>query len=557
MAPGAADRDRPAGRQAPTRLRLVVLAAYAAAVAVDAAVTVVRLRIARGAQFAGHADPSFYYQLARNLAQGRGLTVDFVWHYLTMPPDVHHYALDYWQPLPSLLLAAAMRAGGDTRLATALTATVLAAALVPVAAALLARTLSGHALVPPVAMGLTALVPQLSSFSVGAESGPFYAVFVLLTLALACARTRSRLRWPLAGITAGGAYLCRNDGLLLIALLAVALAARALAAWRRDRRVPWARAADLGLFCAAAAVTVAPSLWANLRGMGRLLPATTRLPWLVTYEDMFAVGHRDGLRAVLADGPGTALAIRSERGFSQLQLLVTRELGIVLTLCLLVLLLARLVAHLRSRRGRPRAGRDRFGWPLVAASAALTLAFHALVTPVASASGGWRRSLVAYLPVLTIAVVELVFWATRPRLLRVGRAAAVAALALPGLLAVHSAPQLVLDNNNAAGMRMLAVGQLLREASPIGRPVVMARNTWELTEVTGFPAVQIPNNDLCTILRTAQRFRARLLVLPADRPALADPAALRAAGFTLAARRGGPEIWRIPAPDRACRAAAP
>lgn len=49
---------------------------------------------------------------------------------------------------------------------------------------------------------------------------------------------------------------------------------------------------------------------------------------------------------------------------------------------------------------------------------------------------------------------------------------------------------------------------------------IMARDTWDVYEGTGFKAVMIPNNNIDTILFVAQHYNARYLLLPGNRPQL-------------------------------------
>ena len=50
--------------------------------------------------------------------------------------------------------------------------------------------------------------------------------------------------------------------------------------------------------------------------------------------------------------------------------------------------------------------------------------------------------------------------------------------------------------------------------------VVLTRDTWDVSEGTGFKAVMVPNNDINTILFVAQHYDAHYLLLPAQRPQL-------------------------------------
>jgi len=45
-----------------------------------------------------HGDIAFYYTLARNLAQGRGFVIDYIWNFWNHPP-ASHLQHDWWMPL--------------------------------------------------------------------------------------------------------------------------------------------------------------------------------------------------------------------------------------------------------------------------------------------------------------------------------------------------------------------------------------------------------------------------------------------------------------------------
>jgi hypothetical protein len=49
---------------------------------------------------------------------------------------------------------------------------------------------------------------------------------------------------------------------------------------------------------------------------------------------------------------------------------------------------------------------------------------------------------------------------------------------------------------------------------------VMARDTWDVYEGTGYKTVMVPNNDLDTILFVARHYDAQYVLLPAERPQL-------------------------------------
>jgi hypothetical protein len=191
---------------------------------------------------------------------------------------------------------------------------------------------------------------------------------------------------------------------------------------------------------------------------------------------------------------------------------------------------------------------------LVVAAVVVVFGFHALVTPVASSTGAWIRSLVAFVPVLIIAALEVAASIPRWAVLRIAAITLVVVAASAPLGWAHGVSEGVVARHNAMGVKVARLLPLLSASAPSGRPVVvMTRNPWELTEVTGIPAVQIPNNDLCTILGTARRYGVTTVVLPAHRTALQGRATLKAAGFRFLGRQDSRGVYRLPATSPACK----
>ena len=70
-----------------------------------------RLALALLAEQPGLFDPNHYYLLARNLVEGRGFVIDYIWQYQQQPADVTH-PIDFWMPLAALYPAVGMRIFG-------------------------------------------------------------------------------------------------------------------------------------------------------------------------------------------------------------------------------------------------------------------------------------------------------------------------------------------------------------------------------------------------------------------------------------------------------------
>src|SRR5262245_1621 len=55
-----------------------------------------------------HGDVSFYYTVAKNLAEGRGFVIDYIWNFWNDPQGFPTPANVWWMPLASIVCAAGM-----------------------------------------------------------------------------------------------------------------------------------------------------------------------------------------------------------------------------------------------------------------------------------------------------------------------------------------------------------------------------------------------------------------------------------------------------------------
>jgi hypothetical protein len=512
---------------------------YLVAAVADLAVTVWRWTVIAGARHAGHADPSYYFGTARNLAQGRGLTSDYVWEFLTLPPHLHHYAADYWQPLPSILLSIPMVLTGSHSVATALSASVLAAALIPLPTGLLAFHLTGRHDIAAVTAFAVCLLPRLSYWSVQSESVPFFVLFAVSAMAVASARSPGRRQWCAAGALAACAYLCRTDGVFLLLALGVPLCWPVV---RASRALLVPRSLLLGSYVLGAGVVLLPWLAVNVLLLHRIMPPTAQLAFLQSYEQLFAVGRHPGFRQATAHGIGSALRYRWQVARSLLSFVRISVGDLFWALVLLPLL------NLLALRQRRVATVPRAGWPVLAGAAVVDFLAQAVAMPVVALGGTWMRSLLAYVPLLVIAAL-LGLSRVRLGVLIGGAALAVASVAL---IAETSLPTSVVTRNNTAGDTVTAYAPYLAKDEPRADVVVMTRDPWQVNEVTGFPSVMIPDGPLCTVESIAKRYRATDFVTARQRPELGD-SFLAAHGFTLLGGSGPHDVYRFPTHVAGCR----
>jgi len=107
--------------------------AILSAVSIFAIAVVVRAWFASQIPFPALQDAAYYFGVARNLIEGRGLVSDAIWSYQTPPLVFPRPAFEVWLPLPSLLAAIPMAVAGATFAASQVSAVVVGA-LVPVLA---------------------------------------------------------------------------------------------------------------------------------------------------------------------------------------------------------------------------------------------------------------------------------------------------------------------------------------------------------------------------------------------------------------------------------------
>ncbi|MBE7478575.1 MAG: glycosyltransferase family 39 protein [Polyangiaceae bacterium] len=473
------------------------------------------------ASFPGHADSSFYFSLAKNLANGRGPVIDYIWHFWAPHTDLTHFGPDYWMPLPSLLIAAVMKLSAPSVVVAARCAVVASVAL----AALVwvfARTSSLPRWAALLACAAVFLALPVGHFSVRADPSLYYAVFVLGALTLGIrARDSGDLRLLFgAGLVAGAAHLSRNDGVLVIVSLAVA-------------QLCWSPPSQflrrLGVLCAGYALLLAPWLLLSFTRTGRLMPAHGALPFLVDYEDLFALPPGPSFSDLARAGLWDALLLRQRASLDRSLDVVKEALGVpLLALALGVgMLLGAKVAG-RAPESSLLGQLRRTRWLLPSLYVLGVCFLHISITPVASGSGAVSRTLPAVLALVVVAAISGAI------AIRAGAGVTVAAAALllvwPWHEQAKGMPLRDVRENNAVAERLAVLhGALDREARCFHRPVVvMTREPWQLTELTGYRSIQIPNADLDTILATAKRYGVTHLMPSFRRRALGDPRLLAA-----------------------------
>ena len=498
--------------------------AWLSAGLVFAVALAVRLWAAAQVPFAIPEDTTYYWGVARNVAEGRGIVSDAIWSYATPARDASgalgfvfpRPAFEIWLPLPSLLGLAAMLAAGSTEYGVTLPVAATLGALVPVVAWRIAadvamerglageraRTLGlGSGIVAAVALPLVLPSVHLDS-AVPFALPALVACLVMVRLAR---RPPERLLDPRLvglGLLIGVAGLARNEAAwvgLTWALVAVAtLRPRGWGAIVSAVAVPGV----------VAVAVMAPWLLRNWLVFGSPLPgqAITNA-WAITGFEIFAWRAPATATDYLALGPAAWLQHRVV-GFAHNLLSVLLVPGAPIAVAGLIAL--------------PWAARLRALQPLLAL-ALITFLVTTLVFPVQTR---WGTFLHASLPAAVLLLVaglagldEGLAWIGRRR----GWTRPVAWLAplfagfgailfmVPGVVAYGAQAKGTEAAYGDLGRRMAAAGLPLGGSAP-----VIANHPIWLAETNRVPSLGLPDEPVASVLDLARTFGARLVILDGD-----------------------------------------
>jgi len=476
----------------------------------------VRAVVAGTVPFPTPEDTAYYYGVARNVVEGRGLVSDAIWSFGTPPLTFPRPAFEVWLPLPTILAAIPMFALG-TGFHAAQVGTVVVGALVPVLAWRLAADVAIERGLPPgrartlaLGSGLTAIVLlPLVLFGVLPDSTtPFTAIalaacLLMSRLAEHAARVRPGDPRLLAlGLLFGLAALTRNEAVWLgLAWIALVWRAGEGMAMRGQRLRLVAIPAAIGL------AVLAPWLARDWLTFGSPLPGQAAMNALsVSGFDVFAYQQPPTLARYLAQGPAWLVSSRIEgltHNLVSVLLLPSVPVGIVGLLAL------------------PWTGRARALRPVVLLSF-LTFAATTLLFPVSTTWGTFLHAagpvhvllIVSCLLALDAGIERLGAWRgwTRP-VAWLGPALTVfmAVLFSVGILGYAGQAGEVERRYQALGLALDPVLAAAGQADLRG-PVIADFPIW-YAEGMREQAVALPDEPPTAILDLARRFNARLLVI--------------------------------------------
>ena len=463
----------------------------------------VRLGLALLAEHPGLFDPNHYYNLARNLAGGRGFVIDYIWQYHQKPADVTH-PIDYWMPLAAVWPAVSMRIWG-LYLPAALLPNILFSTALVALTGWIARVARLSHRAQLMAMGLILFLPDFVLGAVRTDTTVSYALFCGLALVFLYQGMSGQPRLlALAGACGGLAQLTRLDGILLLP----ALLAGALLLWRfGGRTLPrgWLFAMVL-----AWTLVLAPWLWRNLQAHNVLWPSGTgNAPFQTQHDDLFSYSRKFNLETFLAWGWPNILYNIVFHALANLKVMVTTQ-GFALPL----LALSGLAGWLHGRR------RERLR--LLLAPLLFLIALYGIYTvllPFNAMGGAFKKSWLALIPFLAVAGAWALATYVRPR--KMGQ---IAATLVAGFMLMQAVELVRREYTLVAGRleemgRVTDVMESLGDQNGDGQVIVMTDGPFFLNWL-GYRAIMIPSDDRDTIIEVARRYGADFILMPAARPAL-------------------------------------
>lgn len=486
----------------------------------------VRLLLVAAYPDPAYPDSAYYVEVARSIAAGRGLTVDFVWIFaevggrIPAEPVLPIPSNGHWLPLASFVQVPFILVLGPTAVASALPFALIGALAAPLTRAI-ARDAGASPFVATGAAILAAVPVMTTPFMAQPDNFSLYQPVVAGCLWAAARAWRGSGRaFAAAGLLAGLATFSRNDGLLLVGLLGLVAIADRFRGGRpnlRAGRIPvGAVVAAAGCFL----LVMGPWWLRQLGEFGTLSPSTAsgRALYIRTIQEWNSITGTPTLGYLLGQGLGPFVA-------SRIGGLVAGAWIFTILVCGLVLLPFLVIGAWRRRRSAD------FGPFLV--HSGVFFAFSGLVSAVHVPGGTFIHSAVGLAPHAWILALEgvaaLVAWvaARRPawrtesatRIVGGGVVALSVAIGLASVPSVHA-------TWDAPRRERLAVAATLAR---LGVPVedrLMTIDAASYRYFTGRGGVVLVNDPLDTIRDVAAAYGIRWLVIeardtvPAVRPIL-------------------------------------
>lgn len=465
----------------------------------------VRLAAAGLAPHPGIADSNHYYNLGRNLAEGRGFVIDYIWNYHNPPDDVTH-PIDYWMPLPALPPALMLAFFPDNLFATLIPSVIVGTALAALTYAIAAAMKFDEAIRLLAMLGVVFL-PEYVLNSARTDTTLLYVFFIGISCIAFYKGLSDHPYWLLlAGIMAGLAHLSRQDAIIIAPAFILAL----LIHWRfNDKQLPfrWLWLIPVGWI-----VTLAPWMWRNYALYGVLLPSgASRTLFMTSFIDQFTYGRELTLDHYLEWGLPNIIANIATMVMANIKTMYT-ILGIGLPITALVG-----IGGLVWKKEKSR-------WLMLILPLCIILglfAFYSFLTPFHTQGGSFKKSYMLMIPFLSVASAWAIWTFIQPK-----QIAWVVGLLLAGFGLLGSFDLVRLDFAVAGeySQSVIELDMVLQDAGDVngdGEIIIMTQDPFMLN-LYGYRALMLPSDPRDMILEAAYRYDVDYILLPAARESLDD-----------------------------------
>jgi len=427
--------------------------------------------------YPGHADPVFYYTVAENLCSGRGLNIDYVWHYLVQYRTIRHPSNDFWMPLSSIIMCGFFKVFG-TSFRSAQVSSVLFGTLLIVLSSKIAKEIDKtfQTLFGVVLVGLS--MPLLTYSAILPDSGIYYGLFggaTLLCMVRSYYKKDTTRYIALGGLFAGLTALTRNDGILFIVTFTLNEIL--------SKRYSWTQKGKRLLICLLAFASVMiPWIYYIYMTFGTIQPpAAAKVPFLQSYNDLYCPSNKISLQGYLASG---LLSILSQK------LLALGQNMVIMAVISSPVLVALFVYYLWTNRCNRNI--QVIFRPMLVHVVVIFLSYSLIATIIGPLA--WPRALMAPLPFLiagaSLGLTQLLRRWRRNRLhLTMGVVLSAIAIGLQVLVSVFVTKS-AYSNTNCIKSILSSVRADLMDEGGLSDVVVLTNAPWEVHYSLRVPAVQ-------------------------------------------------------------------
>ena len=466
----------------------------------------VRLLAAGFAPHPGISDPNHYYNLASNLANGRGFVIDYIWQY-HMPPDSVTHPIDYWMPLPAVWPAIGLYLAPDNLFVALIPSTVIGTLVVALAygiASIVKATEAERLLT----MAGVVFLPQYVLNSARTDTTISYILFIGLACLCFYRGLRYHPRWLLlTGIFAGLGQLSRQDSIIMAPAMVLSLFFYWY--WGDSKKLPWRW---LWLIPVGWIGVMLPWFWRNYSLYGVLLPGgASRTLFMTSFIDQFTYGRTLDLQHYLDWGLPNILKNIGFQALANVKTMYT-----LLDVLLPVSALAGFIGLLRKRK------RERLLLMVLPMMMLLGLfSFYSFVTPFHTMGGSFFKSYQFIIPFFAMVGAWGLY-----TYLPSGWPVRLVGILMMGFTLLNAFDAVRLDFVAAArfDQSIIELKPVLDAAGDVngdGEIIVMTQDPYMLN-YHGYRALMIPSDPRNLILEAAYRYHVDYILLPAARPSLDD-----------------------------------